>query len=563
MSNNPLTQEELLALVGAPPAPPPQELPQGEPDIEPGWLYRNLKEYYHFDLERQPHAWMIDPVERALGDCSFSSGGQKLIMIGVPRGTYKTTIFAQGTPVEVLAHNPNARCLIDSYRHSVSKRRLKAARRHMELKRDGSAKNPAWVAQYGEDWVPQFREESWSDDAITVMHRTDVTIMEPSIATAGIDRSEVGGHFDFIVGDDLVNDRNCRTPEMRQQVYDHIRDLLPILSPNGVLLLIFTTWDPDDAYARIQKEERERQRRGEPAEWTILIHGAYNADGSLFAPTILSHEKLDALKRRMGSHKFSAQYLLKPVASEDRTFNMDAAREVNFTFQPKQEGGVILVPRWAGEKRPVQTTLAWDPAGVKYNRKSDFHGLSIVGCDPLDTWWILEAAAIKGPPLTSRDRLTGEEIEGVIDAVIRLIVYYHPHTLSCEDVTAQMLWINLLQMEMRKRHLEMPGVYEYKPGNVPKNTRIEMLQPKWERGEIIFKPTMTDLRDQFETFTRASEMRHEDILDSLVHHLFTAIPANPEMLLRDENPLDLEAIMRRSRLEEPRQGGSAATEWDV
>lgn len=557
-------EDELLAAIGeiaagASPAPASAE------PLKPGWLYHNLKKYYHYDLDPQPHAKMLAPLERALGDCQFKSGGKKLLLLGFPRGTYKSTLAAIGTTCEVLTHNPNARCLIDSYRHGVSKRRLKAARRNMELNRDGSPKNKAWADRYGTDWAPQFKELTWSDEEIIVTKRTDTAIIESSITTMGIDRSEVGGHYDYIVADDLVNDRNCRTPEQRDMVHQHILDLLPILDPNGVLVVIFTTWDPDDAYARIMKEVAKRKKAGEDPMWEVHVQGAYYEDGSLFFPRVLTHEHLADLKRAMGSHKFSAQYLLKPIASEDRTFNMDSAREVRFTFQPREYGGVIIIPRWANERRPVLNTLAWDPAGVKYNRKSDFHGLTVVGDDPMDVWWILEAAAIKGPP-TSTKGPDGQMILGVVNRVADLVAMYHPHTLSCEDVQSQLLWINALQVELALRSIEMPAIHEYKPGNVPKNTRIAMLQPKWERGEIVYMPHMSALREQFEQFTLASEMGHEDILDSLVHHLFTARPAEPDLHLRDDNPVDLEALRRQMRLqgEQPGSGGGQSmTIWDV
>ncbi len=498
------------------------------------WLYDEIDSVYHAPLNRclypQPHEEICGILEEAIGDCRFGSGGQRMVMIGVPRGSNKSTIAAENLPPVILTRNPNARILIDAFRHDVAQKRLRAARWHFES-------NATWRAKYGPDWVPQFRELPWSDTAMTVTRRT-LPLIEPSIEASGTDRSATGSHFDVIISDDLVNDINCRTKEQRDKVYDHILDQQAILEPNGVYILIFTTWDPDDAYARFMKIDDDRVRNGQKPFWKRIIRSCYDGPEGLYYPTRFTHAILDDLRAKMGSRKFSAQFLLKPIAPEDKTFNMDIARVVPFSFEPRQYGGMVTIPRWAYERVPVTTTLFWDPAGPKAGgKRSDEHGLTVVGCDPLDRWWVLEAEGVKA--------LASE----VIDRVIRLVLYYHVGTLGYEDEGMQELWVRSLQHELDARQIASPAFVGVSGHGVPKNERIELaLQPRWERGGIILQPSQNALFSQINTFSPANTA-HEDILDSLAGHSTIARPAAPEFAhLRTENPVDPAWLKRRERL---------------
>lgn len=527
------------------------------------WVFRECDEVYHRPLGRrlyeQPHQEICGIIEGVLGDCSFASGGQKLIMIGVPRGSNKTTIAAENTPPIILTKNPNARILIDSFRFDVSKKRLRAAKWHFE-------KNPEFHARYGgvEEWMPQFRERPWSDEAMTVMKRT-LPLIEPSIEAAGTDRSATGAHYDVIISDDLVNDVNSRTKEQRDKVFEHIQDQMLILEPNGVYILIFTTWHTDDAYARWMKIDDRRIAEGKPPFWRRIIRSCYDGPEGLYYPERFNHEILDNLRDKMGSRKFSAQMLLSPIADEDKTFSMDVAREVNFTFEPRQFGGIVRVPRWANEALPVLNTLFWDPKGPKKGgRASDFHGITVVGTDPMDRFWVHEAEQVKDTAIA------------VLDRIIKLVVFYQIHTVGIEDVSQQTLWLSLLQREFQTRGIIEPAYAEISTGNVPKNERIELeLQPRWERGHLIYKPTQTDLRAQIDGFTPTND-EHEDILDSLAgHSSIRRVPAPDFINLRDENPVDPEWLRRRERmrtdmlgdpvraLQNPSAGGVHGPRWAI
>jgi hypothetical protein len=372
-----------------------------------------------------------------------------------------------------------------------------------------------------------------------------MALIEPSVEASGTDRSATGAHYDVIVADDLVNDVNCRTKDQRDKVYDHIMDQMSVLEPNGVFILIFTTWHPDDAYARIMREDDERIRQGKKPFWKRVIRSCYDGPAGLYYPERLTHEFLDLIREKIKARKFAAQFLLKPIADEDKSFAMDVARIVSFTFEPRQFGGIVTIPRWANERLPVSTTLFWDPAGPKAGKKrSDEHGITVVGCDPLDRWWVLEAEGVK------------DTSTGVVDRLVKLIVYYHVQTVGFEDEAMQELWRDKLIVEMRLRGIPLPAFVGVAGHGVPKNERIELsLQGRWERGGIILQPAQTALYSQIDGFSPANT-DHEDILESLAGHDSIARPAAPDFLhVRDENPVDQAWLDRRERLRSEMLGG--------
>lgn len=510
------------------------------------WLFDEINDVYHLPMGRslsdQPHNELCGIIENAIGDCSFTSGGQKLVMIGVPRGSLKTTITAENVPCVVLTKNHNARVLTTAFRYDVAQKRLAAARWHFE-------QNKEFHRRYGgpEEWVPQFRERPWSNEQMVVMTR-NTSLIDPSIAAAGTDRSMVGGHFDLIIADDLVNDINSRTKDQRDKVYDYIQDLYPMLEPNGAIIMIFTRWHTDDAYGRIIRLDEAREHRREEPFWQKVIRGCYDGPGGYYYPDRLGQSELDNLKARLTARKFAAQYLLQPIADEDKTFNMDRARQVAFTFEPRQFGGVVTVSKWANERLPVSTTGFWDPAGPKKGgKRADSHGITVTGMDPLRRLWVQEAEEIK---------TTAVEI---VDRWCKLIVYYHISVMGIEDTGMQTLWFDLLKAELTNRGIAPPTFVELSTGNVPKEMRIELvLQPLWDRGSIILKPEQHLLYEQIDGFSPAGE-EHEDVLDSLAGNATIARPASPDFIyVRDENPVDPEWLRRRERIRNEQRDEQAA-----
>ena len=512
-----------------------------------GRLFKFCKSTLRWPVEVRPHARICADIDEALGKCTFDYPAHEYhnTMLAYPRGTWKTSL-SRGGALMIMEKNPNARQLIATFRHDQAQTRCRALRKLVE--------------QHFPLWVPDRNEKlPWSDTAFTLATRSSYDLQEPSVDMTGIERDITGYHYDVIWMDDIVNAKNWQTQTMRNKAYNFLIDTLAVLQPGGVIVMPCTFWHPDDAYARIIEIDRERVRQGKPKYWNLCIRPAIDPEtDELFYPSVLTREFLDDQRARMGSHKFSAQYLLECVSAEDRTFDQRHLRVVDFNHYLLPNAQSVVVPtrqlmddrQWryvTHTQIPVANTMAWDPAGIYGRKTHDYHGFTIVGTDSNDRWWVLAADRRKGPPTE------------IIDYAIALILRYRPHTVSCEDVGQSGTWLELLGSELDKRDIARPNFAFYTPASVPKPVRIALLQPRWERDAILLKPDQSSLRKQFEHFTLGGELEHEDEIDSLVQHLEIAYGAE-DTFVETVNPIDPQWVEREARLSRERQVAAADEE---
>ena len=525
--------EDLLAITG--------ELTEPIPEPELGEFYlfnRDIVGSTHKEVRMLPetHIEPCNKLEAILGDCQFNGPSQQLLMYFDPRNTLKTTIGVEGVILYALTKNPDIRSFVTSADDRSSVKRLQAIGNHL-------AYNAAFHNSFGDDWKPEFRTDNWNRHALTVTRRKKID-RDPSVSAASVGTNMVGSHFDLIIVDDAVTGDNVTSQAQRDKVYDYIAYLLPILEPGGVMILIGTRWHTDDAYGRLIKIDEDRVRDGLAPEWDKVIRSAYNPDGTLLYPTVLTHEFLDAQLRRMKSYKFSCQYLNQPISDEDKTFSMEYLHEREFSWLFDPTTGYGLIRPVDGGQYPVDTCLLWDPTGKRVTKTSDYHGITVVGCDPTGRWWVCEADEKKGTPTY------------IINHICNLIARYHIRAVGMEDLGSQGLWWDLLKIELDKRKLKVSYV-PVSHGGLPKASRIEALQPKWEAREIVLKSAHRILRNQFDNFTPTSDMDHDDIIDSLAYAPKVLRKA-PEIGKVEGNPIDPEWLERKKRQPEretPRAGG--------
>ena len=491
---------------------------------KPHWLYDFAKDIMGFEeMEPQPHYDMCNLLEKAVGDCQFKGMDQKAYMLLWSRGTFKTTVSCEAVPIGILTKNPNARILITTHKDKTSGRRIEAIKRHLEH-------NESLHAKYGDDWKPEFRETTWSTKAITVAKRTKV-LREPSVEVGSVGSDMTGSHYDLIIADDLIQLENTRNLEQRDKVYEYIMSLFALLDPGGVLILVGTRWHPDDAYGRIIAADLAREKRGAAPLFTKQIRSCYDGPGGLLFPTRLDHDFLREAKDR-NSRLFAANYLNQPIDEADKTFKMDCLQMQEFEFYSNSKsGGIIRTPNWQG---PVNVTMRWDTAGTKATGKSDFHGLTVVGTDYQNHWWVLDSIGKKGTP------------SEIIAKVVAMLLHYKPSSLGIESPGAYHHWLDRLQPFVDQYRIST-DIFEVKHGGLPKPERIQMLETLWANKMIHLKPDQTTLLGQIDSFSLASLPAHDDELDSLAMHLGGTEAAQDGQVTEVPNPQDPEALKRLAK----------------
>jgi hypothetical protein len=472
-------------------APQIADVPFYVPEKKPEWLYDFSRDVCgHWKLQPQPHYEMINVVEPFLGDCLFNSSKERrAVAVLVPRGNYKSTIFGEDLSVGILTKNPNARILITSNNKRLAKQRITGVKNQFE-------KNETFKKAYGDDWKPQFREGVWNDESILISRRTE-HFREPSVTVAAVGADITGMHFNVIIADDLVDDKNTKTKEQRDKVFEYFSTLWAILDPGGVLVVLGTHWHPDDAYVRLRKRDEKLIEKGEKPFYHWYVRGCYDGPNGLYFPEEYPHEALDSL-RAENATRFSAYYLNQPIAQDDLIFKPEYLVEKDFDYYVQNGRGIV---QDGNEKIPVDTVMCWDTAGTKSNVRSDYHGLTIRGTDAKKTLWTIAAEQKKGT------------VSEVVSRVVAHILMHRPRKLIIEAVGSYDHWREKVEERLKEYDVRVQITESHHRG-IPKEERIAMLEPDWSARKWVIKPDQTELKNQIKDFSMDNKLAHDDVLDS-------------------------------------------------
>ncbi len=161
-------------------------------------------------------------------------------LIVVPRGTLKSSLACVGYPIWRLLRDPNERILIDSDVYTNSKNFIREIRGHL-------------VSEKFRELYGDFESDNWNEGEITVKQRTKI-YKEASLTASGIGATKVGQHYSVIIGDDMNNNLNSASPELRQKVIAHFRYNMSILEPGGTYVVTATRYAEDDIPGFILKD---------------------------------------------------------------------------------------------------------------------------------------------------------------------------------------------------------------------------------------------------------------------------------------------------------------------
>lgn len=269
----------------------------------------------------QPHAEMCDFLEDLIAPllkAPWHGTTQRKKLLLVPRGCFKTTIGSVLMCIFIIKKNPNVRILISSHTVAASVEILTAIKSVIE--------SDWFIDTYG-SWRKEERDDDesersklWRADSITVVQRTRRGLREGTITCTGVDQSKVGGHYDFILADDIADDKNTVSEKLRAKTRRHHGGFIPILNPGGVQLLIGTRWHMQDIYDEIIREDEKREKRGEPPQYEKLIRSIWLPDGRPYFPTEYPPAAIERLKADCTDQEFSVWYLNEAIEEGMRIF---------------------------------------------------------------------------------------------------------------------------------------------------------------------------------------------------------------------------------------------------
>lgn len=399
------------------------------------------------------------------------SSTKKRKLILMPRGHLKTSIVTVGLTIQHLLKDPNTTILIANAVWDNARNILFEVKDYLSTK----TKLPYL---YG-----RFESSRWNQDEIAIKQRKKPN-KTPSVSTAGADKAITGQHYKIIIADDIVNRQTISTEEQRLKTKKFYSDLLSVLEPDGVLYIVGTRWHDGDLYGDILRESKDK--------FDVYIRKAVE-DGNVIFPKKFSHEILADLKKDKGSYEFNAQYMNDPIGEDNEHFHKPIRYWTELGENPKH---TITVDLAISEKDSADYTVVMDCAMTQSNQLC-----------------VVEYSRKRMSPLDT------------IEKIFEMVLKYGVKKVGIEAVAYQRALIKILEEEVRKRNI----FFEIVPLNMPqgknsagKFSRIMMLQPRWESGNLLLKQGMVELEEEIMRFPIGE---HDDIIDALSMQLNVIQPA--------------------------------------
>ena len=427
--------------------------------------------------------------------CWFLEEDHPFKLILMPRYTFKSSVATVAFSLFNLLRDKNHRVLIYSDAQSKAEAFLSSIKSHIEGNVEGSG-FARWF-----DWFNRDKNATWNLSQIAIKGRT-TSYPEPSVDTAGEGAGKVGMHYDTIIFDDLVSDKNVTTKDYMDKIANCYKKALSLLKPGGKVLLIGTRWHFGDLYGRLIAENPTTNM------FKIFIKSAIAPDGTyLFdkiGPNSLTKEFLAQQKANQGTYTFSCLYMNSPTDPETAVF-----KNRDFSFY-----GAI-------KKDDLYITATCDPAG----QGEDFTAITVLGTDNKMNMHILE--------IVNKNKMQPSEI---IETVIRLHYKYTFRMFGLEKnfyrgMLKKALQERITLEQSENLNFKLFGMREFEPTSrrgQSKTNRIMALQPYHEKGSIKFPGDKYELLEN-EFSILANQMTcmtsdgckapHDDILDSLAYHL--------------------------------------------
>ena len=409
--------------------------------------------------------------------CDFIDSPAERKYALAPRDHLKTSIFTIADIVRRIADNPNIRILIGNETATNASKMLTRVESVFE-------RNALFQWLFPEV-IPDFSKvKRWSSTEMLVPRGAD--FVESTLEAIGVDGAVVSRHYDVIKLDDLVGKAASESRDVMEKTiawYQYCESLLdhPV---HGHIHIYGTRWSHWDVYSWVEENEPYVTR---------FFRSAIRPDGTALWPERFPLEVLERLRLKMGSYKFSCQYLNDPKDEKGRHF----LRE---WLQPYRLDEGYCIPK-IGQRvavKDLRKSLRVDPAiGEKDNNCRTAIVVDGVAADGRK--FLLDVWAKRCSPLE------------MIDKIFQLYDKWDCDSVGVEAVCYQRAVKPFLEKECYERNRWIV-VHDLKPDkNESKISRIMGMQPYCERGEIYVEDTQTEFLEEYARFPHGKTV---DIMDA-------------------------------------------------
>jgi len=385
-----------------------------------------------------------------------------------PRGHAKSTMHSAGYVVWKLCHNPNLRVMLLSKSSVLAQKLLNEVKWHFE--RNENLKN-----LYGD---LTDKNTKWSNEEIMLIRDKNIPYKESSVTARGIESDIIGGHYEIIICDDIIDDKNSRTAAQREKVRELFDKVIkPMLEPHSELHFCGTRWHEFDLY-------------GDLVETGGFKHKVYDMivnekKKQTLWPERIPYESKDpnvttamSLKREMGSVHFALQYRNDVSQFRNAIFKSDW---MQYYSEPPLK---------------MRKFMAVDLA---ISEKGDYFAIVIIGIDDKGEIYVL-------------DTYHGHHsFFPQLKKIAEYAAHWNPLKIAVESNAYQAA----VPQELKRRSEEF-GFLPIFPITTTKDkiTRARKVSALFESGRVHVKKKQIELLDEILNFPRTSVA--DDVLDALM-----------------------------------------------
>lgn len=333
-----------------------------------------------------------------------------LIALFAPRSHAKSTCFTVNYPLWKVGNDPNVRILIVSSASTQSEAFLREIKGQMMF-------NPKYRRIFGDLFPADILDaEKWTNSEI-IVKRTNTKLKDPTIATASAGGTILGRRADIIICDDILNEKNTATAEQRLKIKEWFETvLMPVLEPEGRLIMVGTAWNKEDLYHQIIKQPVYNVRK----RYKAIIDDEKKL--TLWEDR-WSYEKLMVRKEQIGTLAFNKSYQNEASSAEDAIFQ---AEWFELAKQRGKHRSFIQYFDYAKWDLGKMTISVGVDLAISKKEGSGYTAISVIG---------MTEEGMKIPLYLMRDKLSPAETKS---RIISINERYNPDIVIVESNAYQM-----------------------------------------------------------------------------------------------------------------------------
>lgn len=418
-------------------------------------------------MENWHHKVLADALERV------ENGTLKRLIVNMPPRHGKSELVSVNFPAWCMGRNKDRSVMAASYGASLAQDFGRKVRNIME------------DVEYKAIFDTRLADDSQSKGSWATNGRGEYNAV-------GVGGSLTGKGAGILIIDDPVKSREEADSEViSEKIWEWYKGTaLTRLTPTGAVVIVMTRWRDNDLVGRILEEQKQLGLN----DWEIITLPAIAEEDEEFRkagePLWANHYTLPGLeetKLAIGSYEFQSQYQQNPISRETQLFKPEL-----FSYIQYEEV----------KHKPTACYITIDSALSK-KKNSDNTGVCINWVDN-ENIWNLKAYKIKLDP------------NELINHIFELNKAYSPVAIGLEETVMTQAIDPFLSVEMLKRN-QHPPMVALKHGGINKNTRIEGLYPRYERGHIRHIYGMcSDLENELVRFPAST---HDDVSDATAYQV--------------------------------------------